>query len=76
LFEIEQWWQMNKITAIPLVLSAMGVIPNMLNQNITTLTLMPCLLSQVHNVIILNTCSIVRKFFNDEVHLRDEANNP
>lgn len=68
---------MNKITAIPLVLSAMGVTPNMLNQNLTTVTLMPCLLLQIHNVTILNTCSIVRKFLNDEVNLcEEEANNP
>jgi len=51
LFEIKQQWQINKITVTPQIVSAMGVIPGMLNQNLTTPTLMPCLLSQVHKVI-------------------------
>ena len=62
LFEIKQQWQINKSTVIPLIVSTIGVIPDMLNQNLTTPTLMPYLLSQVHKVIILNTCSTVRKF--------------
>jgi len=62
LFEIKQRWQINKITVIPLIVSAMRVIPNMLNQNLTTPTLMRCLLFQVHKVITLYTCSTVRKF--------------
>jgi F0F1-type ATP synthase membrane subunit a len=42
-----------------------------------TLKLLPCLLSQVQKVVTFNTCSIIRKFLNDEVHLSDEmASNP
>jgi hypothetical protein len=70
---IKQHWQLNKI----IVLSAMGVNPNMLNHIPTNPNLPPRLLSQVQKVVILNTCSIVRKFHNDEVHLPDkEANKP
>jgi Na+/H+-translocating membrane pyrophosphatase len=71
-FDIKQQWQLNKITVIPLVLSAVGIIPSMLNQSLTNINLPPHILSQVQKVVMLNTCSIVRKFLNDEVHLSDE----
>jgi hypothetical protein len=48
-----------------LLFHAMGAIPNMLNQSLTTLNLPLC---QVQKVGILNTCSIMRKFLSDEVH--------
>jgi hypothetical protein len=71
-FEIKQRWQLNKIIAIPLVLSAPGAITNTLNQSLTTLNLPPRLLSQAQQVVTPNTCAIVRKFLNDEVYLPDE----
>jgi hypothetical protein len=46
-FEIKQQWQVNEIIVIPHVLSAMGVISNMLNPTLTALNLPPRLLSQV-----------------------------
>jgi len=46
-FQVKQHWQLNKIFVIQLVLSATGVIPNMLNQSLTTLNLLPCLLFRV-----------------------------
>ena len=62
---------------MPLVFSARGVIPNMLNQSLTTLNLPPRLMSQVQKVAVLNTCSIARKSLNVEAHLSDaEADNP
>jgi hypothetical protein len=48
------------------------VIPNMFNKSHTNLNLQPCLLSQVQRVVLLNTCSIIRKFLNDEFHLLEE----
>jgi hypothetical protein len=39
-----QQWQLKNIIVIPFVLSATGVIPNMLNQNLNTLHLPPRLL--------------------------------
>ena len=65
----------NEITAMPLVFSAMGVIPNMLNQSLTTLNLPPRILPQIQKMIILNTSA--RKFLNVEAHLFDaEADKP
>ena len=62
---------------MPLVLSATGVFPNMLNQSLTTLNVPPRLLFQFQKLVIINTCSIMRKFVSDEVSLPDdEADNP
>jgi hypothetical protein len=73
-FEIKQLGQLNKIIVTPLVLYAAGVTRNVLNQSLTNLGLQSLLLSQLQKVVILNTCSIVRKFFND---LSDEeVDNP
>jgi len=33
--------------------------------------LTPRLLSQVHKIVVLNTCYIMRELFNDELHLSD-----
>jgi hypothetical protein len=38
-FENKEQWQLNKMAAIPLVLSAVVAIPNMLNQSLTALNL-------------------------------------
>jgi len=65
----EQDFCYSKITVIPLVLSVTGVISCMLNQSVTALNLPSCVLSQVMKVVLLNTCSIVRKFLVHEVHL-------
>jgi len=61
---------------MPLVFFTTGVIPNTLNQSLTTLNLPPRLLSQVQKMDVLNTSSIARKFLNVEVRLSDaEAAN-
>jgi hypothetical protein len=70
-FEIKKQWQLNMIILTPLVSSPMGVNPNMLNQNPTNFSLPLCLVSQVQR-FILDTCSIVRNFLSDEVHLPDD----
>jgi hypothetical protein len=60
-----------------LVFYATGVTPNMLNQSPTTLNLPPLLLSEVQTVVVLNSCSVVRKFLSDKDHLTvEEADNP
>ena len=74
LFEIKQWWQINKIIVIPLIVSATGVIPDMLNQNLTTPTLMPCLCPRSIN---WSYWIPVPLWENSSVHLCDEeASNP
>jgi hypothetical protein len=76
-FEIKQQLQLNKIIVIPLASSAVGGIPNMFNWSLTNLNLPLCLLSPLQTVVVLKTCSIMREFLNDEVHLSDEeADNP
>jgi len=49
-FETNQQWQLNKIIVIPLVF-CYGLIPNTLNQSLTTLHLQPGLLYQVQKVV-------------------------
>jgi hypothetical protein len=72
----EEYFCYSKITVIPQVLSDTGVIPCMLNQNVTALNLPSCLLSKIMKVV-LNSCFVVRKFLGHEVHLSDEeADNP
>jgi hypothetical protein len=44
----------------------------MLEQGFTRLSLPLCMMLQAEKVVILNTCSIVRRFINDEVRLHDE----
>ena len=70
-FEVKQQWQLNKIIVIPLVLSAMFIITNMLNQSLTALTSPTCLLSQVQTAHTLNDYCTVREFLNG-VHVSDE----
>ena len=50
----------------------MGVNPNTLNLSLTVLNVPPHLPSQVQKMVVLNICSIVRKFHSNEVHLSDE----
>ena len=70
-FKIRKQWQLNMIIVTPLVSSTMAVNPNMLNQSPTNFILLPCLVSQVQR-FILDTCSIMKIFLSDEVHLPDE----
>ena len=69
---IKYQWKLHKITFVPLGLTARGLIRKMLNQSLTTLNLPPRLLSPVREVVLLNTCSIVRSFLSDEGHLPDD----
>jgi hypothetical protein len=46
--------------------------PNMLEQSLARLSLPPCMMLKAEKVVILNTCSIVKRLRNDEVRLPDE----
>lgn len=60
-----------------MALSATGVFISMLNQNLTTLSVLPRLMAQVEEVVIINICASIWKFISDEVHLpEEEADNP
>jgi hypothetical protein len=69
--EIKQEYHLNKIIIIPLVLSAVGVIPNMLNQSLLFLIYCHASCPKVQTMAVLNISSIVRKFL-DEQHLSGE----
>jgi hypothetical protein len=71
-FEIKKQRQLNKIIVIPSVLSATGIIADMLNQSLTALNLPPCLPFQSQKADVPNTYCIVPEFLNDDVHIPDE----
>jgi len=56
-FEIEQHWQVNNTTAIPSVLSAARIIPDILKQSLGTLNLPPrpviCLFCGKYAIMII-----------------------
>jgi hypothetical protein len=60
-----QQWQMNK-TVISLALADTGVIQSMLNQSLANINWLPRL-SQAQEVVVINTCSIIKKFHSDHV---------
>jgi hypothetical protein len=53
-FEISKQWQLNKIIFFPLLLSAMGGIPNTLNLTLTDLNEPPRIPCQVQKVVVIN----------------------
>jgi len=64
-FEIKKMWKMSKVYIVPLIISATGIVPNSLLKNLELLKLSQNLVIEIQKSVILNTCSIVRKFLND-----------
>jgi hypothetical protein len=62
--EIKDQWKMNTAATIPITLSTNGIIPKTLHRALNTLSLHPKTFIELQKATILNTCSIVRKFFN------------
>ena len=62
----------HKIIFIPLLLSAIGVITNVPNESLTKPKLAPDAVSQAQKFVILNDCSILRKFLNFEDYFPNE----
>jgi hypothetical protein len=62
--EIKDQWKMDTVATIPVILSANGIIPKTLHKALNTLSLHPNTFIELQKATILNTCSIVRKFFN------------
>jgi hypothetical protein len=54
--EIRDMWKQDAVQVVPIVISATGIIPKSLSQSVKRLNL--------HRVVILGTCSIVRNFLN------------
>lgn len=76
--EIGRVWKTEKVDIIPIILSATGIIPSDLFQNLEKLHLPRHLFLPMQKAVILETCRIVRKFFKKSI-LRKKGvlgNNP
>jgi hypothetical protein len=62
--EIKDQWKMDIVTTIPTALSTNGIIPKTLHKALNTLNLHPNTFIELQKAMILNICSIVRKFLN------------
>jgi hypothetical protein len=62
--EIKDQWKMDIVATIPVTLSTNGITPKTLYKALNTLNLHPKTFIELQKATILNTCSIVRKFFN------------
>jgi hypothetical protein len=62
--EIRDTWKQDAVKAVPIVISATGIIPKSLSQSLNRLNLHPNTYIQMKKVVILGTCSIVRIFLN------------
>jgi hypothetical protein len=57
-------WKQDAVQALPIVISATGIIPKSLSQSLKRLNLHPNTYIQMQTAVILGTCSIVRNFLN------------
>jgi hypothetical protein len=57
-------WCLEKISILPLIISATGIVPQSLFKNIKVLDLGNTLVVEIQKGILLYSCHIVRKFLN------------
>jgi hypothetical protein len=57
-------WCLEKISILPLVISATGIVPQSLFKNLKILDLGNALVVEIQKGILLYPCHIVRKFLN------------
>jgi hypothetical protein len=57
-------WCLEKISILPLVISATGIVPQSLFKNLKILDLGNALVFEIQKGILLYSCHIVRKFLN------------
>lgn len=62
--EIQQIWHQNKVVIVPIIISATGIIPKQLHEGIRTLNLNPNIYINIQKTVIINTCTLVRRFLN------------
>ncbi|XP_041984991.1 uncharacterized protein LOC121737385 [Aricia agestis] len=62
--EIKQMWHQNTVKIIPIVISSTGVIPKTLAAALKSLDLHKNTYIQLQKSIVIDTCSIVRRFLN------------
>jgi hypothetical protein len=69
-------WCLEKISILPLVISATGIVPQSLFKNLKILDLDNTLLVEIQKGILLYSCHIVRKFLNiDTEHNTQQSQN-
>jgi hypothetical protein len=59
-------WCLEKISILPLVISATGIVPQSLFKNLKILDLDNTLVVEIQKGILLYSCHIVRKFLNNK----------
>jgi hypothetical protein len=57
-------WCLEKISILPLIISATGIVPQSLFKNLKILDLGNTLVVEIQKGILLYSCHIVRKFLN------------
>jgi hypothetical protein len=62
--EIKDQWKVDTVATNAVILSTNGIIPKTLHRALNTLSLHPKTFRELQKATILNTRSIVRKFFN------------
>lgn len=62
--EIKEMWHQTQVRIIPIIISSTGVIPRSLHTSLSELELPKFLYTNLQKSIIIDTCSIVRKFTN------------
>jgi hypothetical protein len=69
-------WCLEKISILPLVISATGIVPQSLFKNLKILDLDNTLVVEIQKGILLYSCHIVRKFLNiDTEHNTQQSQN-
>ena len=65
-YEIRRIWKQDEVVIIPIVISATGVVPKTLEDNIKKLPIQSYVVPEIHKAVILQTCHVTRKFLNLE----------
>ena len=65
-YEIRRIWKQDEVVIIPIVISATGVVPKTLEENIKKLPIQNYVIPEIQKAVILQTCHITRKFLNLE----------
>lgn len=64
--EIKQIWKTKRVVIVPVIIGATGEIPKAIYEAFNHLNLQKRTYIQLQKVVILETCSIVRKVLNTE----------
>jgi hypothetical protein len=69
-------WSLEKISILPLIISATGIVPQSLFKNLKILDFDNTLVVEIQKGILLYSCHIVRKFLNiDKEHNTQQSQN-